>query len=190
MKKLGILKMAEFGPVLSTRERGRTAANKAESALKDGGLVLSFTGIEIATPSFLDELFSRIAGLLRQNESLIVAVTGLSEEVRESLDLVFERRELRMAALKNRQIELLGGTEQLQETFAAAQRLGSFTAPDLAKELELKLPSLHQRLSALLEAGAITRRPDKSAKRGRRHIYDAPSPQDIERGRLKTTVLA
>jgi len=190
MKKLGIVKMAEIGPVLSSRDGGRAAADKAEAAMKPGGLVVSFKGVEIATPSFLDEVFSRIAGLLRQNESLVIAVTGLDDEVRESLDLIFEKRQLRMAVLNNEQIELLGGTQQLQETLAAAQRLGSFTAPDLAEELKIKLPSLHQRLAALLEAGAITRAPDKSAKHGRRHVYGAPSPKDIEDRRLNTTVLA
>jgi DNA-binding MarR family transcriptional regulator len=185
MKKLGIFKVAESGPVLSTRERGREAADQAEAAIQDGGLILSFTGVEIATPSFLDELFTRIVGLLRKNESLIVAITGLAEEVRESLDLVFEKRQLKMAALKDQQIELLGGTEQLQETFQAAQNLGSFTAPDLAKELEIKLPSLHQRLSALLEAGAVTRTPDKSAKHGRRHVYTAPTSKDLKNRRLR-----
>lgn len=185
MKKLGIYKFAEFGAVLSTRERGREAADKAEAAIHDGGLILSFAGVEIATPSFLDELFTRIAGLLRQNETLFVVVVGLADEVRESLDLVFEKRQLRMAVLGDKQIELLGGTEQLEETFKAAQKLGSFTAPDLADELKIKLPSLHQRLAALLEAGALTRAPDKTAKHGRRHVYNAPKRRDIERGRAR-----
>jgi hypothetical protein len=188
MKKLGILKLAELGSVLSTRERGRAAADKAESAIKDGGLVVSFTGVEIATPSFLDEVFTRVAGLLRQNESLVVVVTGLGSEMRETVDLVFEKRQMRMAMLQDEQIELLGGTEQLQETFKAAQRLGSFTAPDLAKELKIKLPSLHQRLSPLLEAGAVTREPDKSAKHGRRHIYKAPDPKEIKRRDVKAVL--
>jgi hypothetical protein len=185
MKKPGLLKLAEAGPVLSTRAKGREAADRVQDAVKDGGLVVSFVGVEIATPSFLDEVVMRIAALLRRNESLVVVIAGLSDEVRESLELVVDNRQLRLALLESDQITLLGGTSQLQETLEAAQNLGSFRAPDLAKELKVKLPSLHQRLSALLEAGAVTRKPDTTVKRGRRHAYKATTPDEVDPKKLE-----
>ncbi len=188
MKKPGLIKLAEIGPVLSTRASGRDAADRVQNSVRNGGLVLSFVGVEIATPSFLDEVVMRVATLLHRNESLVVVITGLSDEVRESLALVVEKRQLRLAVLEDDQIKLLGGTRQLQETLEAAQRLGSFNAPDLADELKLKLPNLHQRLSALLEAGAVTREPDTSAKHGRRHTYKATKPDEVDPEKLEAVL--
>jgi DNA-binding MarR family transcriptional regulator len=67
------------------------------------------------------------------------------------------------------------GTRQLQETFNAAARLETFTAPELADELNIKLPNLHARLNALLDAGALSREPDDTVERGKRFRYAAPS---------------
>jgi DNA-binding MarR family transcriptional regulator len=47
-------------------------------------------------------------------------------------------------------------------------------ARDLAEELQLKLPNLHQRLKTLEEAGALAKREDHTAERGRRYIWSAP----------------
>jgi len=170
----------DFGPVLSTRERGREAADRVQDALRAGPLVLNFHGVEIATPSFLDEIVVRLAGLLMNNETLVVAITGMNPDVRDSMELILDKRGVALTLLSGDQIELLGGSEQVRQTLAAAQKLGRFSAKDLARELKVKLPSLHQRLNVLLDSGAITRKADPSAKRGRRYDFTAPSAEDLK----------
>lgn len=181
MNNLKLIKLIEFGSVLATRENGRSAADQIQDAAQGPGLVLSFAGVEIATPSFLDEVVARLAGLLHKNESLIVVITGLSDEVRHSLALVLADRHLSFAVLEDEQIKLLGGSRQLEETLVAAQELGSFKASELAEELKIKLPNLHQRLGALLEAGALVRQPDKSGGRGGPHDYATPDPKKLKK---------
>lgn len=174
-----VLDLAEFGSVLSTRERGREAADKLQDRLSSPGVVLDFAGVTIATPSFLDELVVRLGGLLRGNETKIAIVTGVNEDIADSLLLVLDKRGLRLAALTDDHIDLLGGSRQLQETLDAAQRARTFQASDLADELKIKLPNLHQRLKALMEAGAVTREPGEATTRGRRYDYSTPDPATI-----------
>lgn len=180
VKKPRLIGLAEQGPVLSTRASGREAADHVQDAADKGPAVISFAGVEIATPSFLDELVMRAAQLLHGSDALVLVIAELNSEVRESLELVVERRGLQLAVLDEGRIELLGGSRQLQETLVAAQKLGSFKAPELADELKLKLPNLHQRLAPLLESGALTREPDPTAVRGRRHAYRATSPREVD----------
>jgi DNA-binding transcriptional ArsR family regulator len=180
-----LINLAEYGAVLSTRERGREAADVLQRALEDGGVVLNFAGIEVASPSYLDEILTRLRGLLAENTSAIVVVVEINRDVKESLELVLERRKMALAVLKDDTIELLGGRRQLAETLAAASELGTFKATELADRLELKLPNLHQRLKALGEAGAVARTVDHTATRGRRYDYEAPDPKALDPKKLK-----
>ena len=84
-----------------------------------------------------------------------------------------------LANLEDDQIKLLGGSRQLKETLREAQRMGEFSAPELAERLQIKLPALHQRLQALLEAGAVGRTRETAGARGR-HAYRAPKPRDLK----------
>jgi hypothetical protein len=151
-----------------------------QKALDAGSIVISFAGVEIATPSYLDEIVRRLGGLLRGNKERVVVITGASEEVSESLELVLEKHRMALASVQDQQLTLLGGSAQLKKTLDAAQKLGSFTAADLAKELELKLPNLHQRLKDLMESGALARQPDESAVHGKRDLYDAPDASELK----------
>jgi hypothetical protein len=181
MKKLQLLKLGDGEAVLSTRERGHEAADRVQLALDRGSLVLSFDGVEIATPSYLDEIVRRLSGLLRGNQDHLVVVAGTNEEVAESLELVLEKHRMALARVQDQQLELLGGSAQLKKTLAVAQKLGgSFSAADLAKELELKVPNLHQRLKDLMEFGAVAREDDEDAVRGRKHLYDTPDAADLD----------
>jgi hypothetical protein len=183
MKKLQLLNLAEFGAVLSSRATGREAADRVQDVSSHGGLVVNFQDVEIATPSFLDEVVMRSSQLLR-GKDLILVITGLDSEVRESLEMVLEYRDMQLAYLDNKQIKLLGGSKQLNETLSAAQKLGSFKAPELADQLKLKLPNLHQRLSSLLETGALTRESDAGATKGPGHDYFTPTPEDVNPDKL------
>lgn len=173
MNELHLLNMGDDGTVLSTRERGRAAADQVQEAFDRGSIVINFKSVEVATPTFLDEIVRRLGGLLRGNEDRVVVVTGANEDVADSLELVLDKHKMALATVKDDQLELLGGSAQLKTTLAAAQQMGSFSAADLAKELEVKLPNLHQRLKGLMEAGAVAREADESATRGKRHRYGA-----------------
>ncbi len=174
-----VINLAEYGRVLSTRERGREAADALQDALPSGGVVLNFAGVEVASPSYLDEILTRLRGLLAEGASAIVVVVEANRDVSESLEMVLERRKMGLAVLKDDAIELLGGRRQLAETLAAASELGTFKATELADRLELKLPNLHQRLKALGEAGAVARTVDHTATSGLRYDYRAPDPKDL-----------
>jgi hypothetical protein len=180
-----LINLADHGPVLSTRERGREAAGFVQEALEEGGVVLNFAGVEVASPSYLDEILVRLRGVLADNGSGIVVVAEVNADVLESLELVLARRKMALATLKGKTIQLLGGREQLAETLAAASELGSFKAPELAERLELKLPNLHQRLKALSESGAVARTIDRTATRGRRYDYKAPDAKSFDPKKLK-----
>lgn len=179
MKQLHLVNLGEAEPVLSTRPRGREAADRIQEALDQSSVVINFAGVEVATPSYLDEIVRRISGLLRGNQERLVVITGVNEDISESLELVLEKRGMALATVQDEQLKLLGGSVQLKKTLVAARRLGTFNAPDLAKELELKLPNLHQRLKDLMEAGALAREPDDSAVRGKRHRYETPDPSEF-----------
>ncbi len=179
MNTFEMLKLAEGGTVLSTREAGRLAADRVQDALDKGSLTLNFSGVEIATPSFLDEIVTRLAGLLRGNKDRFVVVVTTSEDVSESLELVLEKHRMALAKIEDDKLELMGGSAQLKKTLDAAARLGHFSALELAAELELKLPNLHHRLKDLLEAGALAREPDGSAERGKRDRYEAPDARKL-----------
>jgi hypothetical protein len=171
VNELHLLNMGENGAVLSTRERGRVAADQVQEALDRGSIVINFKSVEVASPSFLDEIVRRLGGLLRGNEDRVVVVTGANEDVTDSLELVLEKHKMALATVKDDQLRLLGGSAQLKSTLAAAQKMGTFSAADLAKELEVKLPNLHQRLKGLMEAGAVAREADETASRGKKHRY-------------------
>ena len=108
-----------------------------------------------------------------------VLLANLNEDVADTIALVLERRDASLAALDEDKVEVLGGRPHLQETLAAAQALGTFTAAELAELLEQKLPNLHQRLAQLQAAGALTRSEDPKARRGRRLLFKTPELQEL-----------
>ena len=99
----------------------------------------------------------------------------------DTTQLVAERRGIALAVLQADKLHVIGGKRHLEETLAAAQELGSFTAPQLAERLKLKLPNLHQRLLQLQNAGVITRTDDTSADRGRRLLFGTPDPGELSK---------
>lgn len=152
-----IFDLGAHGKVLATRELGRKIGRMAADELADApSMVLGFWGVEVASPPFLDELVRALSTVLAGGDSsrLLVAA-GYNDDVRESLSMVLERRGSTLGAIEQGQLKLLGGKKHLQDTLAAAQRLGYFTATQLAEDLAVKLPNLHARLKALTEVGAV-----------------------------------
>jgi len=179
--KLERYDLAQHGHVLATRSTGRDVGRVVADRLADGqGLLLNFRGVDVASPSFLFELIGAIRVALLTPPARWLLVTGMNDDVRESAELVLERLKMMLGVLDTDQIELLGGSQHLQETIKAAQELQAFTAPDLAHELKLKLPALHQRLNQLIEAGVLSRTDDPTATRGKRSMFNAPPVEDSD----------
>jgi Mn-dependent DtxR family transcriptional regulator len=181
--KLERYELVQHGRVLATRSVGRDVGRRiAERLAEEHALLLSFYGVEVASPSFLFELISAVRTALIAQPQRWVLVTGMNEDVLESAELVLDRLKMTLGTLDHGQIKLLGGSQHLQDTIRAAQKLGTFTAPDLAEQLKIKLPALHQRLNQLIKAGVLTREDDPTATRGKRGQYSAPptTADDLE----------
>jgi len=175
--------LVRHGRVLATRPKGREAARAAAEQLSDSsGMLLNFYEVDVASPPFLDEIVQALRAVLMSGDKRWLLVTGYNEDVGESLEMVLARHKMALASVASVQddeLKLLGGSSQLAETLREAQRMGTFTAPDLADRLKIKLPALHQRLNALTESGALGREDDPTATRGKRGIYSVPSPEEI-----------
>lgn len=172
--------LVQHGRVLATRPKGREAARLAADQLSDSsGLLLNFYEVDVASPPFLDEIVCALRAVLLSGNNRWLLVTGYNEDVGESLEMVLQRHKMTLGSMEGEELRLLGGSSQLAETLREAQRMGTFTAPDLADRLKMKLPALHQRLSALTEAGVLGREDDPTATRGKRGIYSVPSPEEI-----------
>lgn len=172
--KLHRFDLLPHGIVLATRSRGKELGRLALDSLGNSrALLLNFTGVEVASPSFLDELLLTVRSLTAGGDSgNFLAILGLNPDVNESLVMVLERRKLVIAAIEEHRLGLLGAPEQLTATLNEASALGAtFTAPELADRLAIKLPALHQRLKALTDAGVLARTADPSSSRGLRHTY-------------------
>jgi DNA-binding MarR family transcriptional regulator len=179
---------AEADDVLLTRSEGRQVAEKLRRrVVEPHPLVLDFSGIKAATPSFLDEVCGEIDLLLRRyrDDGMLVVATHMVEDVTESLIYVLERHRHSLAYFRGDDIDLLNAPPHLVETLRAAVELGGeFTVPELAEALSVKTNALNQRLASLLEAGAVARERDLRAERGVRYRYRTPSKQLVHAKRL------
>lgn len=177
MKPL-FIQLAKKRRVLMGRGEGEAVAARIESGFKKKQtVVLGFAGVEMVTPSFLDAIFTRTKGYLGRPEQPLLLAVGMNDDVSETVILVLRHNKLMLATMQNDALELLGGSQQLKETLEAASRRLEFTPKDLADELAVKLPALHQRLKALTEAGAIKQ---LGSKRGKSDVYGSLDVRELK----------
>jgi hypothetical protein len=177
-----IVRLRERGPVLGTRDLGADVAREVREADPAAtALILDFNGVQVASSPLLDEIACALRAAIADHPDRFVLLAGLNEDVADTLELVLERRDIVLAALGAKELKVLGGRPHLEETLAVARELGTFTAPELAERLELKLPNLHQRLAQLEAAGVLTRDDDPSARRGRRHLFTTAPADQLEK---------
>jgi DNA-binding MarR family transcriptional regulator len=173
------LKAAAGKQLLLSRTQGREVAAKLRSRIVEPvPLVLDFSGIDAATPSFLDEICNEIDVALRRfrDDGMLVVATAMVEDVTDSFIYVLERHRHSLAYFKGDDVDLLNASPHLVETLKAAVELGGeFTVPELAHRLDMNRNALNQRLANLLEAGAVARERDDKAERGVRYRYRAPT---------------
>jgi hypothetical protein len=186
--------MQDHGRLLSTRPAGKKAAREIERiARSPGDLLLDFEGVEAATPPFLQELVNAITSIVTASEGAgrIVVGVHMNEDVGETLRYVTARAKRGMAYAHGRQVDILEDRPHLADTLRAAQRLNPFfTAPELAKRLDINPDAATQRLKKLVETGAAVREVDPDARQGVRHRYRVASRELVERARRSELVAA
>lgn len=181
LMKSQTIRLDRFGRVLGTRALGAQAAELVrDTEPTKTVLIVDFDGVAVASSPFLDEVACALRAVIADRPEQYVILTRLNEDVADTMELVAERRKVVLTQLSGKKLGLLGGRGHLEETLEAARELDSFTAPDLAERLELKLPNLHQRLKQLQDAGALTRSEDPTAQRGRRHFYKTVPADEVE----------
>ena len=158
--------LRDHGRVLSTRPRGREAADRVRAvADTPGDLILDFDDVEVASPPFLQEVVDTAHGLVARDKATgrIVLFANMTEDVAETMRYVVAKKKLSLAYREGDEINLLDGSRHLVDTLKAAQQLRSFTAPQLAHELKIKDDTATHRLKKLLETGAVVREEDPKA---------------------------
>jgi DNA-binding MarR family transcriptional regulator len=157
--KANAIVLGRHGRVLGTRKLGQELAAliRERAAKSTGAIVVDFKGVEVASSPVLDEIACALRAAIADHPDRFVVLAYLNDDVRDTMLLVLESRQMSLAALNDDKLELLGGRAHLEETLAEAQALGTFTAAELAERLRLKLPNLHQRLNQLQAAGAVAR---------------------------------
>lgn len=177
--KLNVVSLQDHGSFLATRALGSRVAEdlRREASADDAPLVVDFKGVEVASSPVLDEVACALRAVIADKRGRFVVLTGMNEDVRDTLELVLERRDIALTVLSGEALEILGGRQHLEETLAEAQKLGAFTAKELAERLELKLPNLHQRLTQLEAAGAVSRTAGVAA--GKQLVFTTPPVGDL-----------
>ncbi|MGB8197925.1 MAG: DUF4325 domain-containing protein [Acidimicrobiales bacterium] len=156
--------VANWGPFLATRERGRQVREDVESKLSNlrtgETLVLSFASVEGITVSFGDECIAKLivdrsVGL---NTDRGFVISNANEDVSETLEAVLSRRKLSAVSLtKFGKAMIVGERGWLPETLEAAIELQSFSAMELAEMLQLTPQAANNRLKVLVTTGAVAR---------------------------------
>src|SRR5205823_2040719 len=149
--KPDVIALGAHGRVLGTRELGKElAAQLRDRAAATGAPVLvDFEGVAVASSPVLDEIACALRAVIADHPDRFVLLANLTDDVWHTLELVLEQRRMSLTAIRGQQLELLGGREHLEATLAAAQKMGTFTATELADRLKLTVPNLHQRLTEL-----------------------------------------
>ena len=174
-----MLRFPVQGPVMSTRERGREVRQRLEDLLRSapvGEVVeIDLTAVEAMTVSFADELIGRLMTDRAAGEfqGQAIVIVGKGEDVRETVEAVLERRHTGALYRDQRAgaVETLAGPPWFRRTVAEAQRLGRFSAMDLARQLDLTPQAANNRLKQLSASGAVVRERTVPAGGGKEFEY-------------------
>lgn len=178
--------LCSFSNVLATRQQGAQAREVLRELLSEepANVALNFNGVDAVAPPFLDELLDEVYGSLRRHREagMLVLVVDANADDLATLRIVIEMGQWPgLAYVEDGQAELLSDSPPLIDTLRAARSIGpTFTAPQLAEVLKLKLPAMDHRLTQLVEAGALLRRRDKTAERGKRWEYLPPTDEVVD----------
>ena len=169
------------GPVGATRQRGQEWRQRLEQMLRDsapGDLVeVDLTALEAMSVSFADELIGRFLAdrLTGDFQDRAVVIVGDSDDVRETLEAVLERRDA--GALyrtgKRGSVETLAVPSWFRETVEHANQLREFSASELAQRLNKSPQAVNNRLKQLAASGAVLRERGVPQGGGKEFTYRA-----------------
>lgn len=164
---------------LSTRELGKTVLRDMEDRVPTDTVAVNidFAGIVAMTVSFTDEFLGQYYSALATHggRPAAVALTGLNEDVRETIAMCLERRDLIALEQQAEQLTLLAASDVLVATFALAQELGKFTAMTVAERLGITAPNANNRLKRLVSARALAREQGVAERGGKEFNYFIPA---------------
>lgn len=177
-----IFRMERFGlAFFATRGKGLEVRQSIEQAMREvpagESLVVDFSGIEDITFSFADECIAKVMVSKGAGDypDRGIVLSGMTDEIRETLNVVLARRDLAMVAM-DRGVSILGADSFLTETLKLALDLGSFTASDIGERLGLSVQAANNRLKHLTATGAVVRHLAVPDGGGREYQYKAIVP--------------
>lgn len=184
--------MKNFGTdgVLTTREAGARARHEIErhigTLMPGQPVALDFADVRAVSVPFADEAVGQLLSgwLSGYYEEHPILAFNASEDVRETIAAALRQRRLLLLGLHHGDAELLGADAVLDETMRVAQRLGSFSAADLAQELGLTPQAANNRLKTLMRSGALRRTRVAPSRGGKEFAYEVPPvpPSPFDRG--------
>lgn len=161
---------------LANRALGTAALQEIKKQMdRDGRAILLDFGANIATMSWLDTV---LCDLLRA-ESRAVVLLSESEDMREHVDALLQKRHLAVYVARNFEEFCAGNwtavghvSEAQKACIEVLRRMGDVFVADIAQALHLSVEATQLRLNELLALHLVERR-----KQGKAYIYLLPEVQ-------------
>ena len=167
------------GDFLATRDLAKTVLRDLEDHVPPdaAAVVIEFTDVDAMTISFADEFLGRYYSALASSDvsPAVVTLTGLNEELRETVAVSLQRRDLIAAEAQHEVLTLLAASDVLRQTYQLAHELGTFTAMNVADRLGITAPNANNRLKRLVAARALIRQQGIAERGGKEFIYSVPN---------------
>lgn len=173
-----VFAVEQHGKFLSTRELGKKVLRDMEDRVPAGAaaVAIDFTSVIAMTHSLTDEFLGQYYSSLSTHDSApaTVTLTGMNDDVRETVIVCLERRDLIALGHQDEQLALLAASEVLNQTFTLALDLRKFTATNVADHLNITAPNANNRLKRLVAARALIRQQRVADRGGKEFTYTVP----------------
>lgn len=163
-------------------ERGREARASIESWLdaapQGSAVYVSLENVEIMDVSYSIEAFGKLyASMASLYPGKALVLEKLNDYVRENLDATLGSRSLMALIIDGpRTWSLIGkASDTDRQTLDALRRRKQATTAELAKDLNLNLTAVNQRLRKLADSGLVVRTKTSAASGGDQFVYKWPA---------------
>lgn len=170
-------RFSDLASFFSTRERGSEVRREIEKRLRganfEGFLILDFSGVQLISFSFADEVVGRLLADRAAGEwdNTLILVANANDEVLHPIVRSLERRKLIGLYLLPGEIRLIAAPPHTVETYEAARRHDEFRTTELAAELGVTVQACNNRLRSLLDTGILVRTTGIPRSGGREFVY-------------------
>src|SRR5438034_8107571 len=160
------LRLGELDRYLGLRRRAVQIAQQidrqiARSTERLQGIVLDFTGVELAGLAFVDELLARALVFVRRPDKngLFLVFAGANEEVRTAIDAALERHHAiafianTTADVQRGDLALIGANDELRELYERVSASGETRASELKDMIDASRTNTANRLKRLRDYG-------------------------------------